>query len=175
MQNGSVFKRGKTWTYQYRFHGRWRTHGGYLTKNECADALYRALHGPPLVAVPDETPAEQLFRSRRNGRKMLVFDSNMLRVLWNPCVYVFYHGDQCLYVGSSRRGARPFDSKHHIADRLTAADRLLVYPMRNRKAAFQLESDIIAKLSPLHNVRKKRKSSLGDVRTAQPRFDVISL
>src|SRR5712691_3218921 len=96
------------------------------------------------------------FVTDSQGRNALCFGTNSLQVMWNPCVYAFYRGIQCLYVGSGRRGARPFDSKHHLADALKAADSLLVYPTETRKAAFKLESTIIEQLSPLHNVRRRK-------------------
>ncbi len=43
MQNGTVFQRGSTWTYQYRLNGKFKTKGGFPTEAEAKDALQTAL------------------------------------------------------------------------------------------------------------------------------------
>jgi hypothetical protein len=84
-----------------------------------------------------------------------IFLDCSVKLICKPCVYIFWKGDQALYVGCSSNGLyRPLDKSHHIARRcIREGDRIVVYAFRTKLEALQYERSEILRLKPSWNGR----------------------
>lgn len=77
-----------------------------------------------------------------------------------PCVYVFWEGLKCLYVGAggiqqhAHGMRRPFSSMHGHREEIERHDyRLEIYPQENAESAQLLEAEWIKQFTPLYNIQ----------------------
>jgi hypothetical protein len=105
-----------------------------------------------------------LFRQRRlrNGASpapAMLMNYSLFLMLQAPCVYCWWRGSDCLYVGSSGHGLRrPFDPNHHQIrkDEILADDCFGFWPCSTITEARWLEAKLIKEFKPLRNLRKEK-------------------
>lgn len=75
------------------------------------------------------------------------------RVLLKPCVYLFYRGEECVYVGRSDNGIlRPLSNTHSVNKQIDVKpDRLEFRWCESREDAIYLEKLLIWEHSPCLN------------------------
>lgn len=103
----------------------------------------------------DRKIAEQFLADRLHASKppkdVLTFTGDALRVLRSPCVYVYWRGEKCLYIGKGCTVSRPLDRNHHRRKFTATANRLTVYSCKSERGAELLEQRLILQLNPRHN------------------------
>lgn len=85
------------------------------------------------------------------------FTGETILTLKKPCVYIWFRGDDALYVGKSANGfERVLDRKHHRMSgpgliEILPDDRVVVWPVETVEIAESLERLAIRAFSPRYN------------------------
>jgi len=124
------------------------------TKTEARTAAEQRLRAriEALNPVEDSAVKGRSVKLKNDGAVLTIGKSDFESLL-KPCVYVFYHGNIVLYVGSGACAARPLGSSHHQRLARSEADKIVLHTCESVTAARRLEAAMILKLKPTHNRR----------------------
>jgi hypothetical protein len=86
--------------------------------------------------------------------KEIRFNREDIKAMTSPCVYVFFRGNDALYVGMSRLGIqRMFTQKENVSceDLFRDADEAMIIPLDTEEEARDAEKYLIRQLLPVYN------------------------
>ena len=114
---------------------------------------------------PDQTPGMDDYIVRVLGRPVperpafeSIFSSDAVLAWRSPCVYLWWRGADCMYVGMSLTGiGRPLSTSHHAIKDFLDGDFLQIFHCAGEDIA-DLEAWLIHVLKPKRNLAKPIKS-----------------
>lgn len=98
-----------------------------------------------------------MFEKIVNGlfkHRQVRLNKDQIKVFTSPCVYIFFRGNDALYVGMSKLGIqRVFTPKENVSceDLFKDADDIIIIHLDTEEEARQAERYLITKLLPRYN------------------------